>query len=582
MPIRYSSVVGGSGGGTGFNLDVGSSGNTTFAFNEPQPAGGYSITSQLTDATIEFYAIAEDGTLAGYTNSKALSASKDFDTIVVYGASPNDLITFEFKETTLPETSGDQDSGAAPFIASVSNADLGNIDDTTIIAGGNFATDVTVTFTGTDNIVRNAKSVVRTNSTQLIVTRPDDFLEDNSPYTVEVSNPGIPQSAYATTTSSITAGGDPVWTTPSGPLTLAAVGLQYSDTVLATDPEGATVSYSIASGSLPTGVSINASTGEIAGTPSTEGTYNFVVAATDPSGNTTNQSFSIICSATTGGTLSSLPGYIVHTFTEDGSFYSGTSIASLEYLIVGGGGAGGDFFSGGGYNAAGGGGGGGGVLSGTMSVAPGTSYPITIGAGGVSTATSNTSGGYASNGGNTVALGLTAIGGGRGGAGNSSVSANAYPASSGGSGGGGVRPDGGSNFVTGGGNTSGQGNVGGSYQTGTDGNAAGGGGKGSQGANSGTNNSNGGAGYSSSISGVSVIYSAGGGGGKGISGTWTGAGGSNGAGGAGQTRADSGGGGNATTPGSGGGGAGSANSDSSPFKPGGSGSDGIVIVRYAI
>lgn len=114
MPIRYSSVVGGS-GGSGFNLDVGSSGNTTFELSEVQPAGGYSITSQLADTTIEFYAIAEDGTLAGYTNTKSLTASKDFDTMVVYGATNNDLITFEFKETTSPTTSGQETSGVAPF-----------------------------------------------------------------------------------------------------------------------------------------------------------------------------------------------------------------------------------------------------------------------------------------------------------------------------------------------------------------------------------------------------------------------------------------------------------------------------------
>ena len=53
MPIRYSSVVGGS-SSTGFNLDVGASGNTTFYFDSAQPAGGYSITSQLADSSIEF------------------------------------------------------------------------------------------------------------------------------------------------------------------------------------------------------------------------------------------------------------------------------------------------------------------------------------------------------------------------------------------------------------------------------------------------------------------------------------------------------------------------------------------------
>jgi len=72
MGISFSNFGGASSStGTGFNLDVGSSGNNTFVFSEAQPAGGYSVTSQLTDATLEFYAIAPDGTLAGYTNTKA-------------------------------------------------------------------------------------------------------------------------------------------------------------------------------------------------------------------------------------------------------------------------------------------------------------------------------------------------------------------------------------------------------------------------------------------------------------------------------------------------------------------------------
>lgn len=572
MPIRYSNVVGGS-GGTGFNLDVGSSGNTTFYFDTPQPAGGYSITSQLADSSIEFYAIAEDGTLAGYTNTKALSATKDFDTLVVYGATNNDLITFEYKSTTLPTASGDQDSGAAPFITSVSDADLANIDDTTIITGGNFATDVTVTFTGTDAVVRNAKSVVRTNSTQLIVTRPDDFLEDNSPYTLTVSNPGITQSAIKTYTSSITAGGDPVWiTAPDLPSVVA--GNAYTATVQATEPDGDSITYSVVSG-MPAGLSLNSQTGELSGAASA-GNYTITISASDSSGNTTNRAFVLTVGAASGGTISSSNDYVIHTFTEDDTFIVGQSL-NVEYLIVAGGGAGGDFFDGGGYNAAGGGGGAGGVLTGTTTLSP-NSYPVNIGAAGVSTATSNSSGGYAANGGNSSALGLTAIGGGRGGAGNSSASGNAYVASSGGSGGGGVRPDGGASYSNAGAGTSGQGNAGGNYSTsGNDGMAGGGGGAGGAG-QVGGQGSNGGPGIVSSITGTSVTYAGGGGGGRGNTGTWSGTGGSGGGGNGGGKTTNSPG-NDATGYGSGGGGAGSSPSAGYFFK-GGNGSPGIVVIRY--
>ncbi len=291
---------------------------------------------------------------------------------------------------------------------------------------------------------------------------------------------------------------------------------------------------------------------------------------------------SVIPFTATGGTISTAGGYKIHTFSSSGSFEVTSSPPQfdVEYLVVGAGGAGGDFFSGGGYNAAGGGGGAGGVLFGNYQPSVGV-YPIAIGAAGFSTATSNSSGGYSTSGNPTSAFGLTALGGGRGGAGNSSGSANAYVAATGASGGGGVRPDASASYANGAAGTSGQGNSGGSYGSGTDGDAAGGGGYSSAGSNSGTGNGNGGDGYVSAISGVSVAYAAGGGGGKGLSGSWTGLGGSSGAGGNGQARSDTGKGGNATTPGSGGGGAGSANS-SGVFKPGGNGANGVVIIRYPI
>lgn len=421
MPIRYSSIVGGGGADSGFNLDVGASGNTTFVFPEPQPAGGYSVTSQLADATIEFYAISESGALVGYTNTKALTATEDFSRMVVYGAANNDLITFEFKPTTLPTGAGDQDSGAAPYISSVSDADLAIVDETTIVTGGNFATDVVVTFTGTDSVVRNAKSVVRTNSNQLIVTRPDNFLQDNSPYTLRVSNPGIPQSAFRTITASITAGGDPVWVTASGALPGVIGGSSYTTTLQATDPDGGAITYSVVTGQLPAGLSLNSSTGVISGTSLTGGTQVFTVQALDAGGNTTNRSFSLAVTAATGGTVTDSGGFRTHTFTSNGTFQVFSAGLSASVLVVAG--------AGGGGGRHGGGGGAGGYLQGSR-VLEALSYPIVVGAGGAGTIGNSATG---NSGSASSAFSATMPGGGGGGAyGEPSSSA----AGNGGSGGG--------------------------------------------------------------------------------------------------------------------------------------------------
>ena len=72
--------------------------------------------------------------------------------------------------------------------------------------------------------------------------------------------------------------------------------------------------------------------------------------------------------------------YIPNTFTNVGTFTwtAPSNVTSVEYLIVGGGGGGGAAYD----TGSAGGGGGGLVLTGTISVTPGTSYSIVIGAGG--------------------------------------------------------------------------------------------------------------------------------------------------------------------------------------------------------
>ena len=57
----------------------------------------------------------------------------------------------------------------------------------------------------------------------------------------------------------------------------------YSRSLSTTNSQGA-VTYEITEGSLPTGLSLNTSTGEISGTPTTAGTYTFTVQATDDNG----------------------------------------------------------------------------------------------------------------------------------------------------------------------------------------------------------------------------------------------------------------------------------------------------------
>ena len=196
----------------------------------------------------------------------------------------------------------------------------------------------------------------------------------------------------------------------------------------------------------------------------------------------------------TGGTvvdtdIGGIP-YRIHVFETTGnSTFTVTKGGEVEYLLVAGGGAGG------GHNA--GGGGAGGLLTGTTTVTA-QSYTITVGAGGL--AVNNALG---NNGANSSALGLTAIGGGRGGTQSGAPSGGPSTGGSGGGGGG---------TQAGAAGTSGQGNAGG---TGVGFSATGGGGGGAGsagGAHIANKAGNGGHGIYSDILGIGYYWAGGGGG----------------------------------------------------------------------
>jgi hypothetical protein len=278
----------------------------------------------------------------------------------------------------------------------------------------------------------------------------------------------------------------------------------------------------------------------------------------------------IVPYATGGDTIMTDGTYWYHTFLSSGTFTPAKAI-SCDYLVVAGGGGGGTPLAGGG----GAGGlrstvtttGGGGSLESALSLASGTGYTVTIGAGGAVNA----------NGSNSVFSSITSTGGGRGG-----YYSNVAGATGGSGGGGG----GGDGTVAGGSGTANQGYAGG---TGNDGAASGyvtrvgggGGGAGAVGANANGATSvagNGGAGVQITAlatptqTGASGYYAGGGGGSIQASGTA----GTGGAGGGGTGGANVYGTSGVANTGGGAGGTGQASGTAS------TGGSGIVIVRYAV
>jgi len=287
------------GAGQGFYLNVGSSGNTTYAFNDPQPPGVYFISSKLGDTTYDIYLSSESASFAGYADSEILVATDSFNKVVVYGATPNDVIILESKTTVNTNTSGDVDGGASPYLLSINPSDLESINDTTTVSGGNLATSVEIYFIGTNAVELSAKSIVRNSSQELIVTRPDNLIPDHAPYDVKAINPGVPLSSIFPEQhilfDAITAGAYPQWVTKS-PL-FWEQGETVSLPLVAQDAELSNISYTVIQGTLLSGMSLDANTGQI--TVLNDSIYNtgdsasIVVRATDSGGNTADRSFDI-------------------------------------------------------------------------------------------------------------------------------------------------------------------------------------------------------------------------------------------------------------------------------------------------
>ena len=196
--------------------------------------------------------------------------------------------------------------------------------------------------------------------------------------------------------------------------------------------------------------------------------------------------------------------YRVHVFTSANSTFTVTKGGNIDYLIVGGGGAGG-------FGDRVGGGGAGGFITGSTTVTT-QNYAISIGAGGVGP----DGDGRGTNGSNTTAFGLTALGG--GGGGNSSNTSTTGPAgkdgaSGGGAGNGSAYSSGVSTTMAAGNGTSGQGNAGGTSVYTPDYGGGGGGGAGEIGGSfpggSGVLSGKGGDGILTNITGFPTYYAGG-------------------------------------------------------------------------
>ena len=256
----------------------------------------------------------------------------------------------------------------------VSSIDVTEVDSqaggnqTIVITGSGFSSGATITYVGNAGTNFNASTVTVDSDTQITAVAPKaSFLNAQEPYGVKITNTS---GLSATLASQINVDTSPSWSTASGSLGTVFDSTRgtASFTVLATDTDGDTIAYSLQSGSLPAGASLNTSTGAITGFSAvgSDTTSNFTLRAT-AGGKNADRAFSIVVNAP-----------VTQAFTYTGSLQTFTvpsGVTSVIAKVWGAAGAGhGEY-----YNC---GGGAGGFGIGTINITGISSLNIVVGQGG--------------------------------------------------------------------------------------------------------------------------------------------------------------------------------------------------------
>ena len=182
---------------------------------------------------------------------------------------------------------------ARPTITTSSAVIAPSSDVSFTLAGTNFQSVPIVELISSTGAITRASAVTFNNATSLTVTT--NLAAGNYFVRVENNDGGAVRSSTAILAVSLA----PNWSTSAGSLGTIAAGATQSFTLLAYDDDSSAVtSYSLQSGSLPGGFTLDgdSSIGTISGTETgstSTTTYSFTIRATDNEGQTTDRAFTI-------------------------------------------------------------------------------------------------------------------------------------------------------------------------------------------------------------------------------------------------------------------------------------------------
>ena len=223
--------------------------------------------------------------------TKTLSLSGAAITLPTGTGNPNQFIGYSSSSAGVTATTWATVIGETkPTITSINPNVAENTQTQITITGTNFVNTPYVDAINSTGAITSADSVSFTSATTLVTnfTLPVD-----GTYFIRVENPD--GNAVRSSTAILTVSDAPAWQTAAGSLGTVDAGGTINFTVNATNA----TAYSVQSGSLPGGASLNASTGAITGTESgatQDTTYNFTIRATDAEAQTADRAFSIAVS----------------------------------------------------------------------------------------------------------------------------------------------------------------------------------------------------------------------------------------------------------------------------------------------
>ena len=199
---------------------------------------------------------------------------------MAWSASASKLITTATSSTpTLPSFTSSTPSSGEP-----------NVVNNICITGSNFLSLSQVEFINiSTGISYLPNSITFNNSTSLSVSFTPPNVAGNYKIRIENTDGGAVISA----TSPFTTSTAPTFSTANGSIGSMNIGESGNFSVTATSDSA--VTYAVTSGALPTGLSLNSSTGVITGTETANTTtlYNFTITATDAESQTVDGLFSI-------------------------------------------------------------------------------------------------------------------------------------------------------------------------------------------------------------------------------------------------------------------------------------------------